>query len=93
MEEAKARVNALFGGEEPAKPESPTGPAQQHHIEVKAEALVEKAEKLMETASDEDKEDMIDLIEQIKDGLAGKDLAAVEKASDRLADILYYLES
>ena len=55
--------------------------------------LLEKAEKLLEKASDEDKEDMIDLIEQIKDGLAGKDFAAVEAATDRLADILYYLDA
>jgi molecular chaperone DnaK (HSP70) len=92
MEEAKARVKALFGGEE-AGVEAPATEADQHHVQVKAKALVEKAEKLLEKASDEDKEDMIDLIEQIKDAVAGKDFQAAEGASDRLADILYYLES
>ena len=55
--------------------------------------MAEKAQSLLEKASDEDRVDMIDLIEQIKDGLAGKDFDAVEVATDKLADIVYYLDA
>lgn len=93
MEDAKARVAALLGlaggGELVAGGEAKEG----HAEEVKARALVEKAERLLEQANEEDREDMIDLIEAIKDGLAAQDAAAVDSASERLADILYYLDT
>jgi molecular chaperone DnaK (HSP70) len=94
MADAKARVSALFGedAEAPAE-EAPASEASEHHAQVKAQALLEKAQRLLEQASDEDREDMIGLIEQIKDGLASKDFAAVAAATDRLADILYYLDA
>ena len=93
MAEAKARVGALFGTAPAAAGGAEAGETEQHHAEVKARALVEKAERMLEQATDEDREDMIDLIEQIKDGIAGLDFGAVEAASDRLADILYYLDT
>jgi molecular chaperone DnaK (HSP70) len=93
METARARISGLFGDEEDTEDAAEESEAEAHQIQVKARAVVEKAEKLLEKASDEDREDMIDLIEQIKDGLAGQDFTAVEAATDRLADILYYLDA
>jgi len=94
MDEAKSRINALFVGHGVNEPAAPAADeAEQHHTQVKARAVVEKAERLLDKASEEDKEDMIDLIEQIKDGLADQNDNAVETATDRLADILYYLET
>ena len=92
---AKARVRALFGDDDAGfEPETAAdSEAEEHHVQVKGRALVEKAQTLLEKASDEDREDMIDLIEQIKDGLAGKDFAAVEVATNKLADIVYYLDA
>ena len=92
LADAKARVSALFG-DEGEDEDAPDGGARQHQVQAKADAVVEKAERLLEKASDEDKEDMIDLIEQIKDGVSAQDFAAVEAATDRLADILYYLDA
>ncbi len=94
MDEAKARVSALFGqaAGHPMETQADSE-ADGHHAQVKARALIEKAQTLLEKASDEDREDMIDFIEQIKDGLAGKDFDAVEAATNRLADILYYLDA
>jgi molecular chaperone DnaK len=93
MEHAKARVSALFADAGEGKPETRDAESKGHHTQVKARALVEKAEKLLEKASDEDREDMIDLIEQINDGLANTRFDAVESAMESLADILYYLET
>ena len=93
MADAKARVDALFGAEPAVTGEAEAGESGQHHAAVKAKALVEKAERMLEQASDEDREDMIDLIEKIKDGIAAQDFDAAEAATDRLADILYYLDT
>ena len=91
---AKARIDALF--EKAIGTVATLGQSEvkeQQHTEVTARALVEKAERMLEKASEEDREDMIDLIEEIRDGLAKGDLQAVEAAMERLADILYYLET
>lgn len=93
LETAKARVAALLGipGEGEAAPKDEA--QQAHQAEVQARALVEKAERMLEQAAGDDRDDMIDLIETIKEGLAAQDFAAMETASERLADILYYLET
>ena len=91
---AKARVSALFGGDDTGdwvEAQADTE-AEEHQAQVKARAVVDKAQTLLEKASDEDREDIIDLIEQIKDNLAGEDYEATETATNRLADILYYLD-
>jgi molecular chaperone DnaK len=95
IEDAKARVSALFGGqpEDIQEAQADEGEEGGHHVQVKARAVVEKAEKLLEKASDEDREDMIDLIEQIKDGMDGMNFESLETATNRLADILYYLDA
>lgn len=93
LEEAKARVARLLGLPEEGEAAGISEEKQAHHAEVKARALVEKAERLLDTAADDDRDDMIDLIEAIRDGLAAKDSSVVEAATERLADILYYLDT
>lgn len=46
----------------------------------------------MEDASDEDKEDMVNLIEQINDAIKAEDFETLTTATEELADILYYLD-
>lgn len=48
---------------------------------------------MLEEATPEDREDMVDLIETIRDAMAVKDSAALKTAIDDLSDILYYLEN
>lgn len=93
MDAAKARVAALLGEVTGDKATAEAGEIQAHHAEVRAKALVEKAERLLDKATDDDRDDMIDLIEAIKDGLSASDFASVDAASERLADILYYLDT
>jgi molecular chaperone DnaK (HSP70) len=93
MGAAKARIDALLGPAAGAETLVEGAASDRHHTEVKARALVEKAERLLEKAAEEDREDMIDLIEEIRDGIAAGELQAVEAAVERLADILYYLDT
>lgn len=87
METAKGRIDALF------QDQGGTPAAAGHQAEVKAKALVEKAERLLDSASGEDREEMVDLIEAINDALHTGDQAALEEPVAQLAELLYYLES
>ncbi len=73
--EAKKRIDTIFGDDD------------NHHTIVQSKALIEKAERMLDQASSEDSEDIINLIEAIKDK---NDL---KESMDELSDILYYLES
>ena len=59
-------------------------------------ALIEKAERLLKTAGADDREDLIDNMEAVRDAMADSDAADVEvlrQSMAALADVLYYLES
>ena len=85
MESAKGRIQELFGEVQ--------SEAASHHAVVQARALVEKAERLLDEASAEDKEDMVNIIETINDIIAKEDFLALKEPMEQLSDILYYLES
>jgi molecular chaperone DnaK (HSP70) len=76
MAAAKKRIDTIFGDDD-----------NHHHTIIQAKALIEKAERMLDQASSEDSEDIINLIEAIKDK---NDL---KESMDELSDILYYLES
>ena len=57
--------------------------------------MIEKAERLMKTAGADDREDLIDSIEAVRDAMgadAAEDEAGLEQAMAALADVLYYLD-
>ena len=54
---------------------------------------MEKAESLMEKATEEDREEIANLIEAIHDALENEDVEALTAPVDELSDIIYYLES
>ena len=84
MSAARERIEALIAGED----------AQQGQREsVKAQALIEKAERLLEGAGAEDREDLINGIEALRDALAANDAQALEEAMATLSDLIYYLQS
>ena len=94
LQTARKRVEALFAKTEAdVAAQSPGSGATDHQITVQARALVEKAERLLDKASDDDREDLINLIEQIKDALASENFAALREPMAELSDILFYLES
>jgi molecular chaperone DnaK (HSP70) len=89
LDAARERLSALIGGEGEAAPAGE--PAKREAVQ--ARALVEKAERLMERANPDDKEDLVDLVESVRDALAANDIAAMERAVAELSDLIYYLES
>jgi molecular chaperone DnaK len=87
MEVAKERIQSLMEGEA----EAAGGEAQRENA--KARALIEKAEQLMEAAGAEDREDLVDAVEAVRDALGGEDDAALDNAIGDLSDLIFYLES
>jgi molecular chaperone DnaK (HSP70) len=94
MEAAKERIREIFGeGGDSAEVVEQKTEADSHHAVIQARALVEKAERMLDDASPEDKEDMVNTIEAINDAITKEDYAALKEPMDQLSDILYYLES
>jgi molecular chaperone DnaK (HSP70) len=91
LDAARQRLSALIEGEA-ERVDEPAASGEQREI-VQARALLEKGERLLETASAEDKEDLIDLIEAVRDALATSDTEALERAVAALSDLIYYLET
>jgi molecular chaperone DnaK (HSP70) len=89
LQEARERIGLLFGetGAETA-PEGGAGAA-----EAEIAALLDKARGRLDVVGDEDRKEMIDLIEAIRDAQAANDAPAVDQARRQLADLLFYLET
>ncbi len=89
LQEARERIGALFGenGAEPAS----DGDAGANDADVAA--LLDKARARLDAAGDEDRREMIDLMEAIRDAQAADDAAALDQARSQLADLLFYLET
>jgi len=94
LQTARERVDALFAGEQGllGKPAA-NAAASDHQLTVQAKALAEKAERLLDRAAEDDREEMINLIESIKDALSEGDIDALAEPVATLSDILFYLES
>jgi molecular chaperone DnaK (HSP70) len=92
MEAAKDRINEIFG-ETTQKTTTVNQQTDNNHAIVQARALVEKAERILDDASPEDREDIVNIIESINDAIAKEDLVNLKESIDQLSDIIYYLES
>ena len=87
MAAARERIDALL----PAHGEDVETGTQRKHVQ--SLALIEKAERLMDTAVAEDQEDLVDLTEQLRDALSAGDVSAQQQASGELSDLIFYLDS
>jgi molecular chaperone DnaK (HSP70) len=92
LDEARSRVQALFGEEQRAGAPEDESDRDSRRLQVEAHALMEKAERLLDKARADDAEDLVDAIESVTDALGGED-APLQAAMNNLADLLYYLES
>ena len=100
LDAARRRLSALIGGDadttlegELVQDDSGKDATEERREHVQAKALLEKAERLMDGANVEDKEDLVDLCEAAREALESNDTAALERAVAELSDLVYYLES
>ncbi len=67
--------------------------AEPHHLIIQAQALVEKAGRLLSKVSSENQEDMMELVNQITQAIANKQFKTLSTLIEQLSDILYYVDS
>ena len=90
LDAARERVSELFESERKAVQGKEK--AQQREL-TQAQALLDKAEAHLDGASAEDREDLVDLIEAIKDAIKIGDTGALQRSTEELTDLIYYLET
>jgi molecular chaperone DnaK (HSP70) len=90
LELARQRIDSLFGddGELPAPGEPGAGPA-----DAALDALLAKARAKLDEAGEEDRTELVDLIETIGDCRDSGDGAGLAQARQQLTDLLFYLET
>ncbi len=108
LDEARDRIRAMLGDDTSsfasanadAQEGAPSAEQLAHRrSRVEALALLEKAERLLKTADADDREDLIDNMEAVRDAMktdadtnAVEAEAELEQATAALADVLYYLD-
>jgi len=90
LELARQRIGSLFGedGELPPPGEPGAGPA-----DAALDALLAKARAKLDEAGEEDRTELVDLIETIGDCRDSGDGAGLAQARQQLSDLLFYLET
>jgi molecular chaperone DnaK len=86
LDEARARIGALFAGSD----ETAAGEAVP---DAAVAALLEKARGKLDAVGEEDRAEIIDLIEAIRDASDSGDTAALQTACKQLEDLLFYLKA
>jgi hypothetical protein len=86
MDAARARIGALFEGRE--------APEATQAASVSAlDALLAKAGTRLDAVGAEDRAEIIDLIETIRDARGSGDATALEDGRRQLEDLLFFLET
>lgn len=86
LDEARERIGSLFdGGEDGAEAQTAASSA--------LDALLSKASAKLDGAGAEDRAEIIDLIETIRDARSSGDNTVLEEGRQQLQDLLFYLET
>ncbi len=96
LAEARQRIDALFGEEADAPlPEdgAPAGEGAEFTADAELEALLARAAAKLDEVGEEDRSELIDLIEMIRDAHAADDQATLAANRQQLQDVLFYLET
>jgi molecular chaperone DnaK len=82
----------VAAGETEAMPSLVPSPREGQREAVQARALLEKAERLMEKVQPEDRAELERLMGQVRTALTDRRWEELTRASNELADVLFYLE-
>ena len=88
LDEARQRIGALFGDQEQA-----ASVGSSAATDSAVDALLARASAKLDETGEEDRTEIIDLIEAIRDARSSGDTAALEDVRSQLQDLLFYLET
>jgi molecular chaperone DnaK (HSP70) len=86
--EAKEKIKSVYEAEF-----LPSAETSESVTVADANALIQKAQAMMNEIPEDDRDDVINLIEDIRDGIGKNDMESLDEAVEHLADILRYHES
>jgi molecular chaperone DnaK len=93
LDDARQRITDLFDDEDPDGVPLPSDGAAGTPADAGVAALIAKAQAKLGEAGDEDRAELIDIVEIIKGCKERGDAAGLEEASRQLGDLLFYLET
>ncbi len=96
LDKARHRVSRLFGGDsDQVSLDSGAGQVTRRESAMtkEAEELISRARALLEDVEDDDREDLIDMIEAVDSAMVSDDADALKDAVEELSDLIFYLES
>ncbi len=96
LAKARQRVSRLFGDDSDQVPmDSGAGQATRRESAMikEAEEVISRARALLEDVEDDDREDLVDMIEAVDSAMVSDDAKALKDAVEELSDLIFYLES
>jgi molecular chaperone DnaK len=93
LDTARQRVADLFEVEDEDGLPAPSDGTSGNAAEAALAALVAKARVKLDEVGDEDRAELFDVVEMIRDCQDRADVAGLEKASKQLNDLMFYLET
>jgi molecular chaperone DnaK len=93
LDDARQRISDLFDVEDADTDALPSGGTTGAPAETALAALVAKAQAKLDAAGDEDRAELIDMVEVIQNCKERGDVAGLQEASKQLGDLLFYLET
>ncbi len=98
MDASRSRISGMWGDAEPSSeaeaPEEPVGDAapEAAHMPPETAALLQKAASKLDDASAEDRDEMVNLMEDIRDALENGNKEEARQFQKELEDIIFYLD-
>jgi molecular chaperone DnaK len=93
LDTARQRIADLFEVEDEDGPPAPSDGTSGTAADAALAALVAKARAKLDEVGDEDRAELIDMVEIIRDCQDRGDVAGLEKAKKQLNDLMFYLET
>lgn len=91
LDASKDRVAALWGDDSAVQDKPRQDAVAGEKMPEEMREILERAEKALDTAVTEDREEMVNLMEGIRDALQDGHLQKAEELKQKLDDILFYL--
>jgi molecular chaperone DnaK (HSP70) len=91
LAEARRRIGGFF--EQLPSENEGLGPANDDQLPFDVPGLIARAETKLDEASEEDRTELIDLIETIRDARAAGNRDGLAEACEQLKDLIFYLET
>ncbi|MDM8523577.1 Hsp70 family protein [Desulfococcaceae bacterium HSG8] len=90
-EDSRKRIEEMWGGQDKDETDDTEPKAEEGEIPPDLAEAIRKAEAQLDSASGEDRDDMVNLIEDIRDAVKAGNLDEARELMKELEDILFYL--